>query len=117
MLAQPWTSNADNAWHPVPGLAISISLANSGPVAVTHNLSVIINSHYVTRVQVDGKVVAGSQQVHGNTTYGTSASNVFLVLPAGTHQIVLQYRTPASFAFDPTTDYQAATLQVMTFDG
>jgi len=29
---------------------------------------------------------------------------------------VLQYRTPMSFSYDPTADWQSSHLQVMSFD-
>ena len=69
-----------------------------------------------TRLVIDGKVIAGTQQIVSNATYGTSAGTTLAMLAGGTHQILIQYRTTVSFAFDPGIDWQGAALQVMAFD-
>jgi hypothetical protein len=52
----------------------------------------------------------------GNTSYATSIGSYYATLPAGSHTVTLEYRTPFAFNFDPTADWQAARLQVVSFD-
>ena len=111
-----WNSNSDNTWHAVPGLSVQVSLLNASQVDVAWNLSVPLNGHIVTQLVIDDAIVPGTQMIVGNTSYATSTGAYHATLPAGTHTVVLKYRTPFAFTFDPTTDWQAARLQVVSFD-
>jgi hypothetical protein len=109
-----WNSNPDNLWH--DALPVTVTTANAGPAVVTWNLSVPLNGHIVTRLAIDDVVVPGTMVIVGNTSYATSTGAYYVTLPAGTFKVALQYRTPYFFTFDPTQDWQAARLQVMSFD-
>jgi hypothetical protein len=111
-----WPSNSLNTWGPVPGLSLSVVLLNASPVEITWNLSVPLNGHIVTHLVIDGAIVPGTQVIVGNTSYATSIGSYYATLPAGSHTVVLEYRTPFAFNYDPTADWQAARLQVVSFD-
>jgi hypothetical protein len=111
-----WNSTPDNTWRPVPGLTLPLTTVNAGPAAIGWTLSVPPNGAIVTRLLIDGKVMQGSQQVVGNTVYASTSGTYYTTLAGGSHTIVLQYRTPMSFTYDPTADWQASHLQVMSFD-
>ena len=111
-----WSSTPDNNWRAVPGLTLSFTTANAGPAGISWTLSVPPNGAIVTRLLIDGVVQQGTQQVVGNTVYASTSGTFYTMLAAGEHIIVLQYRTPMSFSYDPTADWQASHLQVMSFD-
>src|SRR5438874_270210 len=111
-----WSSTPDNNWRAVPGLTLSFTTANAGPAAVSWTLSVPPNGAIVTRLLIDGVVQQGTQQVVGNTVYASTSGTYYTTLAAGPHMVVLMLRTPMSFQYDPTADWQASRLQVMAFD-
>ncbi len=74
------------------------------------------NGAIVTRLLIDGQIMQGSQQVVGNTVYASTSGTYYTTLAGGLHTLVLQYRTPMSFTYDPTADWQSSHLQVMSFD-
>jgi hypothetical protein len=111
-----WNSTPDNTWRPVPGLTLPLTTVNAGPAAIAWTLSVPPNGAIVTRLLIDGRVMQGSQQVVGNTVYASTSGTYYTILAAGSHTIVLQYRTPMSFSYDPTADWQSSHLQVLSFD-
>jgi hypothetical protein len=111
-----WASSSLNTWSGVPDLTLQLTTANAGPAAVSWTLSVPPNGAIVTRLLIDGVIQQGTQQVVGNTVYASTSGTYYTTLAAGPHMIVLQYRTPTSFRYDPTADWQASRLQIMTFD-
>jgi hypothetical protein len=111
-----WGSIADNVWRAVPGLVLKFTTANAGPAAVSWTLSVPPNGAIVTRLVIDGVIQQGTQQVVGNTVYASTSGTYYTTLAAGPHEVVLHYRTPMSFRYDPDADWQASRLQVMSFD-
>jgi hypothetical protein len=114
--SQPWNSVSDNTWRAVPAMNLTFNLANASPTTIAWALAVPMNGHIVTRLNVDGVVLPGSQMVNGNTTFVAVSGTIFTTLAAGSHTVVLEYRAPQPFSFDPTTDWQTSRLQVVTFD-
>ena len=114
---QGWSAAIDNVWRDVPGLALPLSLVNASPVAISWNLTVQFNNGYVvTRLAIDGTMVPGTQHIVGLTAYGNSSGTYYAALSGGNHQVTLQYRTTIPFAYDPTAEWQTASLQAMAFD-
>src|SRR5438874_951587 len=111
-----WSSTPDNNWRAVPGLTLTFTTANAGPAGISWTLSVPPNGAIVTRLLIDGVVQQGTQQVVGNTVYASTSGTSYTTLAAGPHMVVLMLRTPMSFQYDPTADWQASRLQVMAFD-
>jgi hypothetical protein len=114
--SQPWNSISDNTWRPVPALSLTFNLASASPTMISWALAVPMNGHVVTRLTIDGVILPGSQMVNGNTTFVAVSGTIYTTLDAGSHTVVLQYRAPQAFSFDPTTDWQTSRLQVVTFD-
>jgi len=111
-----WNSVSDNTWRNVPSLSLPVTLANAAPVVISWALSVPMNGHVVTRLVIDGNVVPGTAQVTGNTTFVSATGTFYATLPAGAHTVVLQYRAPQAFSFDPTQDWQSSRLQLLSYD-
>jgi hypothetical protein len=115
-----WNSNNTNVWLPVPELDVTWTMVNAGPVAISFNLSVPMNGSIVTHLKLftgtTGTVLTSTNVVVGNTAYAANVGTYYTTLPAGTHRIILEYRTNSGFTFDPTADFEAARLQVMSFD-
>jgi hypothetical protein len=111
-----WSSSTANTFGPVPYLTLTLTTAHAAPAAITWSLAVPMNGGIVTRLNVDGTVIPSTTVVVGNTTYATSTGSYYTTLPAGTHTIVLEYRTNMNFTFDPAADWQGARLQMMSFD-
>jgi hypothetical protein len=111
-----WNSTPDNVWRAVPGLTLPLTTVNAGPAAISWTLSVPPNGAIVTRLVIDGRIQQGSQQVVGNTVYASTSGTYYTTLSGGSHTIVLQYRTPMNFSYDPAADWQASRLQAMTWD-
>ena len=122
---QPWSSKTDNTFRAVPAptptmpsalLTLSVPMVNAGPVVVTWSLAVPMNGAIVTRLNIDGVVVPGTNVVVGNTTYATSTGSYYTTLAAGPHTVTLEYRTNMAFSFDPKADWQSSRLQVLAYD-
>jgi hypothetical protein len=114
---QAWTAVTDNVWRDVPGMAASVRLIHASPVSISWNLTAWLNGAYVvTRLAIDGAWVSGTQHLVGTAAYGTSAATWHAPLSAGPHQVTLQYRTTMGFSFDPSADWQTASLQTVAFD-
>jgi hypothetical protein len=114
--AGKWNSNSDNLWHSVPELKVDWVMANAGPVAISFNLSVPMNGAIVTHLKLDGAVVNSTNVVVGNTAYAANVGTYYVTLPKGSHTVLLEYRTNSGFLFDPSVDFEASRLQVMSFD-
>src|SRR6266478_5080927 len=124
----PWNSNSNNVWGPVKDLDVTWTMLNAGPVAISFNLSVPMNGSIVTRLRLfafpappappdaTGTALEGTSVVVGNTAYPANVGTYYTTLPAGKHRVIVEYRTNSGFAFDPTVDFEAARLQVMSFD-
>jgi hypothetical protein len=115
-----WNSNSNNLWLPVPELDVTWTMVNAGPVAISFNLSVPMNGSIVTHLKLftgtTGTVLTSTNVVVGNTAYATNVGTYYTTLPAGMHRVILEYRTNSGFSFDPGSDFEAARLQVMSFD-
>src|SRR5438477_505560 len=111
-----WSSTPDNNWRAVPGLTLTFTTANAGPAGISWTLSVPPNGAIGTRLLIDGVVQQGTQQVVGNTVYASTSGTYYTTLAAGQHTVMLMLRTPMSFQYDPSADWQASRLQVMAFD-
>jgi hypothetical protein len=118
--ATKWNSNNANLWLPVPDLDLTWTMVNAGPVAISFNLSVPMNGSIVTHLKLfagtTGTVLTSTNVVVGNTAYAANVGTYYTTLPAGTHRVILEYRTNSGFTFDPAADFEAARLQVMSFD-
>jgi hypothetical protein len=113
---RPWNSTTDNTFREVPALSLDVPMVNAGAVAVTWSLAVPMNGAIVTRLNIDGQIVPGTNVVVGNTTYATSTGSYRTTLSAGLHHVTLEYRTNMAFTFDPTANWQGSRLQVLSFD-
>ena len=101
----------------MPFCSVTFTMANAGAALVTWNLAVPMNGGLVTRLNVDGNVIAPTNMVIGNTIFVTSTGMYFAgPLASGTHTVTLEYRTDRPFTYDPTTDWQASRLQVLSYD-
>jgi hypothetical protein len=113
---QRWSNLTDNVWRAVPFMSLPFTLNHASVIAVTWNLAVPMNGGLVTRLNVDGNLVAPTNMVVGNTTFVTSTGVYYATLAAGSHTVAVEYRTNVPFTFDPTTDWQAQRVQVLAFD-
>ena len=113
----PFTGARDNVWRAIPGLGLTVTLANASPVILAWNFQVSLNYGYMTtRLAIDGVVVPGTQGVTSGVQYSGTSGQYFATLAAGSHVIAVQYRSGTGFSFDPSQDWQAATLQSLAFD-
>src|SRR5947209_4430965 len=58
----------------------------------------------------EGVVQQGTRQVAGITVCASTSGTYYTALAAGPHTVVLMLRTPMSFQYDPTADWQASRL-------
>lgn len=86
----------DNNWADFPSLTISYTPKKSGWIIVLYNLSLPgMNSHIVTRVDVNNSPVLDSRAIAGDAMYwGIHNAFLFNVSADIVYNIKLQYRTP-----------------------
>ncbi|HAA17080.1 MAG TPA: hypothetical protein DCE41_37355 [Cytophagales bacterium] len=109
------TSHA-NRWADFPSLTKTFSLSTTTSILAYYSISGPgSNSHLVTRLLVDGTVVA--KTISGNVAYWANRDMYLAELGSGSHTIKVQYRSPATAAFTINHDWQDARLQVLVMGG
>jgi hypothetical protein len=107
-----------NRWNEFPGLTRDITLAEDSLVMAYYQVTMGgSNTHLVTRLNIDGEEDITSRAIEGDTAYW-SPSNVWVgQLPAGSHSIKVEYRTPAGGSNNPGgNDWNNRVLKVMVFN-
>ncbi|MBL6663660.1 MAG: hypothetical protein ISP71_06090 [Flavobacteriales bacterium] len=105
-----FTTSNSNAWAQFANLTQTITLTHQATVLITYNISMVGSLHLVSRLKVNNTVV--QKAITGNSQYWTNSGNWSQTLAAGTHTIVVEYRTPSSRTLSPSLDWNEAVLQV-----
>lgn len=86
----------DNNWTDFPSLTISYTPKKSGLILILYNLSLPgMNSHIVTRVNVNNNQIIESRAIAGDGMYwGINNAFLYNVNADIVYNIKLQYRTP-----------------------
>jgi hypothetical protein len=101
-----------NQFRDFANLTHTFTLTEEATVMVNYNISMAgSGSHLVTRLLVGSNV--RSRNISGNVTYWHITTTWYETLAAGTHNIKVQYRTPATRTLVPSADWNDAYLQVM----
>ncbi|MEL6534012.1 MAG: hypothetical protein AAFQ98_01305 [Bacteroidota bacterium] len=101
-----------NTWTTIPGLSKTISLTQESTVLINYLISAHVGGgHFLSRIEIDGVVVA--KYITGNTSYYGNQDTYFASLAAGSHTIVVKFRTNHNHFMDPKHDYHDARMQVL----
>ena len=105
-----FTTSNSNVWTQFANLTQTITLTHQATVLINYNISMIGNLHLVSRLKVNNTIV--QKAITGNTEYWNNSGNWSQTLAAGTHTIVVEYRTPEAKTLTPSVDWNEAVLQL-----
>jgi hypothetical protein len=115
--ANPLTSMTmvQNEWTKYSGLTVSISLDVPILIQAVYLISgPASQSHFASKMFVDGQEQTSTRSVSGNGEYGTNFGVFWGQLLAGAHTFEVQYRTPGVIAFeDGGLDWQTRYITII----